>query len=407
MTGMTRLAALAASLVLVSGACSGGGRAERTVFVDFSHDEYASSFLKNFPKTVTVAQGDEIVFKQFWTGEPHSVTGGTLADELMEAVRPYLEKDARGEPIPEEPPKSIGKLEDKLVWAFTEGDDLNQTAVQPCYLERGQPRKDGKPCAKEQQSQPEFDGKMSYYNSGVIPYEGEEGNEYKVKLADDVDPGSYWFYCNVHGEFQSTEVIVKPKGSDVPTADEVTRQARKEIELESETLQDLYEDAQDGKITVRKRGGGRRFKAQGNFAGLIELGPNVHGSINEFVPKRLRVKAGEKIRWNLLGYHTISFGVPDYLPILEFKDDGTVERNKQLDPIAGGAKEFDISEKKRYSGDEPVDFDGGTYGGKGFWSSGLIDADPYIRYTMRIKKPGTYRYACLIHPPMVGTLVVS
>ena len=30
----------------------------------------------------------------------------------------------------------------------------------------------------------------------------------------------------------------------------------------------------------------------------------------------------------------------------------------------------------------------------------------YVEYTMRISEPGTYRYACLLHPPMVGTVVV-
>ncbi len=42
---------------------------------------------------------------------------------------------------------------------------------------------------RPQQEQPEFTGPQSYYNSGIIPYEGQQGNEYRVKLADDIEPG--------------------------------------------------------------------------------------------------------------------------------------------------------------------------------------------------------------------------
>jgi plastocyanin len=406
MTAMNRLTAAAATCVLLATAC--GGRASGpTIFVDFQHDEFASFFIKNFPSKVTVTQGAELVFRQFWTGEPHSVTGGTLVNELMEEVRPYLEMDRRGEPIPQEPPKNIEKLERQLVWAFTEDDSFNQTAAQPCYLGRGRPRKDGRPCSGAQQEQPAFDGTQTFYNSGVIAYEPPDGNEYRVKLTDDIDPGSYWFYCNVHGEFQSTEVVVKPAGSDVPTDEDIARQAREEIEEEAEPLMKLFRDAQDRTITlVNPADEDEPFTIRGNFAGIIDFRPSSHGAVNEFIPKRIRARAGSRITWNLLGYHTISFGVPSYLPIITFADDGTVTRNPKLERVAGGAKRFDVPDKERYGGDEPVDFDGGTYDGSGFWSSGLIDAEPYIRYTMRIDKPGTYRYACLIHPPMVGTVEV-
>jgi hypothetical protein len=108
----------------------------------------------------------------------------------------------------------------------------------------------------------------------------------------------------------------------------------------------------------------------------------------------------------MFGFHTISFGVPKYFPVLTFGKDGSVKRNPKLDPAAGGAKtqeEPDFDPEN----DEPIRFDGGKYDGSGFWSSGAIGGDPYVEYTMRITKPGTYRYACLVHPPMVGTVEVT
>lgn len=401
---MRRFQALAAALLLVTAGCLGSGDGDKVVFVDFQHDEFASFFIKNFPRKVTVAQGDELVFRQFWTGEPHSVTGGTLANELMEEVRPYLEMDARREPIPDEPPKKIANLEDKTVWAFSDDQQLNQTAAQPCYLERGEPRKDGKPCAE--QDQPTFTGRQSYYNSGLIPYEGAGGNEYRVKLADDIDPGSYWFYCNVHGEFQSTEVEIKPLGEEVPSAQEIGRQARQQIQDQAKPLLRIFRDAQDGKVTFKSPDSGDKIGVRGRFAGLADPGYG-HGAVNEFVPKRFEVRADEKITWNLMGFHTISFGVPDYFPIITFGDDGTVRRNPKLDPPAGGAKRFKEGHRQRADGDEPRSFDGGTYRGSGFWSSGAVASKSWLEYSMRISKPGTYRYACLVHPPMVGTVEVT
>ena len=31
----------------------------------------------------------------------------------------------------------------------------------------------------------------------------------------------------------------------------------------------------------------------------------------------------------------------------------------------------------------------------------------YAQYTLRFSKPGTYKYACLVHPAMVGTITIK
>jgi plastocyanin len=51
--------------------------------------------------------------------------------------------------------------------------------------------------------------------------------------------------------------------------------------------------------------------------------------------------------------------------------------------------------------------DAGTYDGEGYWSSGVLWSAQYVELTVRFSEPGFYPYACLIHPPMVGTVAVE
>jgi plastocyanin len=461
----------AIALVLVASSCmDGGGGDQRTILVDYSHDEFASFVIANFPGEVSVVPGTELVFKQTWTGEPHTVTGGTLVNEMMEESKPLFDLvepfevllasgevpdpaeerdipaeeffnrieaaknedaknrmlaayDALRETVPELPDRENpgdattgdideiieeaagGIFEDPVVpWAFDETEDgqgfVTQNAGQPCYLTSGAPPKDAnRACRDAQQEQAAFDGSHSYYNSGVIPYEGPGGNTYRVQLSEEIDTGSYFFYCAVHGPDQATEVKVVSAGTDVPSQEEISRAAREEISEIDKPLEEAYNDAVDGEIDMEGE------TLEGPFAGL---GPPIHGSINEFVPKELSVEVDEPVRWKMIGAdHTITFDVPEYFPIIQFADDGKVSLNPRLQDPAGGAPELPEQEGEGPPPEGPMRIDGGRYDGSGFWSSGLIGAQPYLEYTLRFARPGTYKYACLLHPPMVGTVEVT
>jgi plastocyanin len=137
-----------------------------------------------------------------------------------------------------------------------------------------------------------------------------------------------------------------------------------------------------------------------------------HAAIADMLPKVFTAKAGQPITWKMMGgQHTISFGVPPYFPPVQFLKDGTVRLNPELAPPRGGAPTPPAAvlndESNNGGAGGVVKIDGGTYSGNGFWSSGFIGSDPYIEYTLRIAKPGRYRYACLLHPSMVGTVVIT
>ena len=456
-------------MLLVTTSCMSGGANERSVFVDFSHDEFSSFMISNFPNEVSVTPGDSVVFKQVWTGEPHTVTGGTLVNELMEKASNFIpffesfETLAATEadiPNPEAPTGSLadvfdaigasddeenrekffdaydGLVEDGselpprddpgnvtfekaveiideesneifeaegIPWALDEDEKGNgfvtQNAGQPCFLDSGGPPKDAdEPCKEADQRQPAFDGKATYYNSGIIPYEGPQGNTFKVDLTEDIDPGSYFFYCAVHGPSQYTEVKVVEAGERIPDAEAVNRQAREEIETFAEPMLKAFRDARDGEIEVDGE------TIEGPFAGLSS---EAHGSINEFVPETIETEVGEPVTWKMMGSdHTISFDVPEYFPIIRFADNGKVSLNSRLQPPAGGSPDIPEQEGAE-DGKGILEVDGGTYAGDGFFSSGLFGGEPYATYTLRFSEPGTYKYACLLHPPMVGTVEVT
>lgn len=470
-------AAVVATMAMVASSCGGGASDEsagtRRVFVDYSSDEFASFAFFNYPAKVKVRQGDVLEFKQTWTGEPHTVTGGTTVDETLQDGEAWIDffdgyEGLLGSgaelPNPEDPgdattgdfARAVNEAEDKeardqlvrgyegliamgvelppldpastqpiselvtiveeasdeffsaLPDAFDDDDELAQNVSQPCFLDEGGPPEEStKACDKADQKQPAFTGRQSYYNSGVIRYEGERSNTFRVEIADDAEPGTYRFYCAIHGLGQKSEVEIVDADADIPTQSQINSEVSKETAKLTKSLGKIFRDAEDD---LKADLPGFDEPLEGPFAGLPG---EEHSAINEFVPRKMTIKAGAPITWKMMGSeHSVSFNVPKYFPIMEFLDDGSVRINPKISPAAGGAVPYEEPEEEEGPPEEdgedgPVRHDGGTFDGEGFWSSGLLKGDPYVEYTMRISKPGTYAYACLIHPPMIGEIKVT
>jgi plastocyanin len=274
-----------------------------------------------------------------------------------------------------------------------------QNGAQPCYLDSGAPPRDaGTPCAKR--SQPAFTGTHSFYSSGIIPYEGQPGNQYRLPIAASAAPGTHYYYCNLHGPLMSGAITVVAK--DAPTQAEVNTQAQKEIKKYIEPLSAAYKDALAGKATPK-----------GYLAGL-DGGPNVSAELAEFVPRSIKAKVGEKVTWHVTGgAHTVSFNVPKYLPEVVIGKDGKVSYNDQVIKPVGGPgfpAPPDEGPPSGPPGPPPptVNIDAGNYDGGHFLSSGLgFGYRGEAIYSLAFTKAGTYKYACLVHPQMIGEVVVG
>lgn len=385
-------------LLLVASGC-GMGADERIVRVDFQQDEFASHYWRFFPKTISAHPGDTIVFDQQWTGEPHTVTFGKIVDGAVPRIAALEEKYAD---IDEDsPPEVLARAEQEYetaVAGLPTFDPYDQAGaanwLQPCYLDRGRPPADPD-VACEEREQPEFNGRQAFYSSGFIAPSGPEGNTFTVRLAEDIAPGKYAFYCIVHLPDMQGSLEVKPTSEDLPSSGAVNAAARKEIEQLAGPLREAFADAKAGRAEAY----GERL--QQPLAGYHSH-ENFTVALDEFVPKMLTTRRDRPITWTIVGAHTVSFDVPRYLAIYTVGDDGRVRRNPVVDRAAGGSPKAPPVDFTH----EPYRIDGGTWDGSGFISSGLLGSEPYAQYTLRISKPGRYRYACLVHPTMVGTVVV-
>lgn len=398
------VAAITAALACTGfSACGGGGGSSRTIQVDYQTDEFAGIFLGYYPRKLTVTPGMTVKFKQTWTGEPHSVTLGTLINKGYEPLRTLLDGYLSGRvPTPEEPPKEYDeKLWDEtLPYMFGEDDGMNQTAALPCYApkESDLPLDKAKPCAKKLRTQPEFDGSHAYYSSGFIPFEGELANEFDLKIAEDTKDGRYGFYCNLHGVLMSGEINVK-RGADVESQGDINRRGAAEAKREIDILKKVYdkEKAGDGEYPLPLAGSGDET-----------VYSTAHAQVVEFTPRTINAKVGEKVTWTFIGDHSITFNVPPYTPLFVFDKRGYLGFNESLDKAKGGwpgAPEppEGAEEEER----DPVTVDAGDFDGSGGIRSsgtGWSDGD---KYSVTFTKAGTYPYACLIHPGQIGKVVVK
>jgi len=416
-----RLVLLCAVLLTgaITFACSSGSSSNtRQVLVDYNNPDFANLVLAYFPDTVNVHPGDTVHFKQAWNGEPHSVTMGTLVEEGLKVVNPLLQKYPGGEGAPPEAEEQFNKAFEHLPFMFGDGpDQINQAAAQPCYLDTGDPPTDAaKACARR--VQPAFNGKQSYYSSGFIPYTGNNGNSFNVKLSPDIKPGTYHYYCDLHGPEMQGRIIVKPKGAAIPSQSQVDKAALSQAKSHVKPVADaLAKVAASGPFDIVKAVDiaklepppDDQLKAAVKGFALAGYGVQAEQSVlaNEFLPRTIHAKVGEKVTWAFFGIHTVSFDVPRYFPLLTIEKNGTVK----FDPRASNKRGVGFPDHLPDSPPNPFVADGGSWNGSGFRSSGFPPdtngPNQVTAYSLTFTKAGTYQYACLIHPKMVGTVIVK
>ena len=114
--------------------------------------------------------------------------------------------------------------------------------------------------------------------------------------------------------------------------------------------------------------------------------------------------------WTVLGPHTISFDAPeDANQARVVAPDGSVHINAKAFVPANSPGQPPPPEGEAPPPGPPILIDGGMWDGEGFISSGIILSFPpqLFQYRLTFATAGTYKFQCLIHPDMEGTVRVG
>ncbi|HWH34550.1 MAG TPA: hypothetical protein VNT56_04450 [Acidimicrobiales bacterium] len=360
------------------------GTGEVTVDIDGKAEDFNAGFLAYFPDRVTVHPGDTIVYESRYSGEPHSITFGTLVSEAVDAFRSLTPEQLESEGPP---PPEIEAAFEAIPPMLPEGPgDANQASVNPCFVVSGDvPDDPTQPCEVTEPAP--FTGTETFYNSGFLP----DGETFELQLADDIAPGTYVGFCTLHFTEMISEVVVVPEDQEIPSSDEVE-------ELGRQQLDDLVAElAPAAEVPADVEAGGVSAGAAPEDV--------TNAMVLEFLPTDVEIASGDSVSWEIVGPHTVSFNAPESARVLLNQgDDGGYHLNEETLAPAG----FDAPPPPEEGGDggdePPPPVDAGTWDGTGFLSSGLAFGGVF---TMSFSEAGTYEYVCLIHPDMEGTVRVT
>jgi plastocyanin len=200
--------------------------------------------------------------------------------------------------------------------------------------------------------------------------------------------GRYEYWCNLHAGMRGI-VEVRPHGAPVPTARQDARKVRRQI-------------ARD--LAIAKR----LPASHATEPATVDVGVAGEHGVEWFGmhPSRLTVPVGTTVRFRKSAGsfedHTATFGTqhPGAKP-------------KSYLGRLSASFQSPVFDPRAYYPSDPA----GTVAtltpslhGNGFWSTGLMDSSPATPMpdsgSVTFGAPGTYRYYCLLHTFMSGTVVV-
>jgi plastocyanin len=359
---------------------AGSGPQTLPVSVDARVGGINATYDTYFPSDLTVHPGDTLRFAHVNTGAPHTVTFGTLVDAGLAA------QDGPGVLAPDV--AALAKLPELLPNGTGPSP---QSSVQPCFLTSAAPVSAACPKVR----QPSFDGKQSYYSSGFLA----PTQVFTVRLAPNIAPGTYRYFCLLHRGIMQGKVSVVDASTPTPTPAQVQARATDQIAAAAENLRAARTGTQQ---QVQQRG------PTNVVAGVFGSEP-IGIQLTEFLPANISIQRGTTVTWNVLGDHTISFNSPAQAEDpLRASGQGRIAKN-ELMFRAAHSPPVPIPDPTKPSS-ATITIDAGSWNGRGFHNSGFIlsrPPGPYFDYQITFARPGTYRYFCLIHDGMKGTVRVT
>jgi plastocyanin len=414
MAGFGRLSVLLALPIV---ACGGSGSSPQAspaaqpqsaqtlaVQLDGSADAFHGAFIGYFPNTLSVHPGDTVSFKlPHFSGEPHTVTVGTLVDAAVAKLRAL---GSQASVAAQENSPEMLNFVDVFPHAITGPPDANQSAAQPCYLDTGVPPlslKGGAPACPKR-DEPEFNGTQSFHSSGVIM---DQGASYSLPISKSIKAGIYSVMCLVHRSAMTAQIQVVDSTQAVQSQADLTAKGQQQLKRLVDALTPIAATAQGGTAASAASGAGDPSVAHP----LIADPTAVNAVIVDFGPKTISIPLGGTVTWKNFYFHNIAFGALDSdVGVLMKAADGSIH----LSPKAGAPAGFEVPPQAGINipppdNAPPLVVDLGSWDGSGFKNTGIIQSLPpqSISLKLAFTRAGTFSYRCLIHPDMKGEVKVG
>jgi plastocyanin len=146
----------------------------------------------------------------------------------------------------------------------------------------------------------------------------------------------------------------------------------------------------------------------GEFAPPPASLKKVPGTINEFLPSKVVIAAGDSVTFSSASFHTVTYSPKPFPLVVPDPGKGSYDG---LTDAAGTPFYFNGMGKFIYNPLAFGPFGPKTISGKTPVSSGAMGPqgpkDPPQTATYAFPKPGTYRVYCTLHPGMKGTVLVK
>ena len=333
--------------------------------------EFVTSF---YPKDLSVHPGDTVSISVNDSGEPHTLALGTLIDAAAVPYAKLTPKQKEGEL-----PKALDAAFKKIPELLPQGPgDAIQAGAQPCFQATGLPSTKAACAVKTG----EFSGSEALVGSGWL----DPNAAFSLKISDAATPGTYNFFCQLHGPDMGGTLTVAAKATTIPTPE--AAKAIGDAAITADTGQLTAAAAQLATGTAKSA-----------FAGTFN--PDFEpGGVAGFGPSNIKVPVGGKVTWKVIGPHTIYFNAPtDAQGLRQAAPDGAVHLNEKAFAPVGGPPP---PEKAGL-------VNGGSWNGVGPHSSGFFLSFPpdLYSYSLTFTKAGTFNYLCTVHPGMKGTVTVG
>jgi plastocyanin len=371
---LTRLGAAAMiAVVMLSGAAAGSaaaapaqqgtaGAQTYTVYVGHMYSTVAGEkpdfqFLKFYPGTITINEGDTIVFKHNSGAEPHTASFWPAGQKRPEDIVPDV---APGATPPPGPPTLV--LAPDVAWP--QGGNT-------------------------------FDG-TKYVNSGLMVESGPNPRSWSLTFTK---AGSYDGFCILHSQSMpdgstqgmGVKVTVQAAGSAAKTPAEVETAAQAAMTTdEASAKADLAGPIKQIESTAATQNadGSMTYHVQAGYMNMQTM-----GEYQRFIPSHITVNQGDSVQWQIMGFHTITFGEEPQL--------------FDVQPQASGPPKLLINSAVI------VPVGGNEVTGPGVYNSGVpLGADPSKgppTFSLKFSQPGRYEYICIPHYPggMDGSVTVK